>query len=141
MPRQQSLMSYASTTVSPGKSKEQIEAMLQKVGAIGFRWDSGLPGDARGFEQLGAILEWKDRKLAFRLKIEYENERERKRMLRALYWYLKAKIEAVQLGLVDLEQEFFPFMLAPSGKTMYEELGGSSIRLLAAPNENEEVEL
>ncbi len=140
MSRKQSLISYANTSVSSGRSKEQIEAMLQKVGAVGFRWDSGLPGEVCGFEQLGAIIEWNGRKLAFRLKIEYEDERERKRMLRALYWYLKVKIEAVQLGLVDLEQEFLPFMLAPSGKTMYEELGGSDIRLLAAPDESAEME-
>ena len=46
----ESLKSYANTSVSPGRTKEQIEGLLRRVGAIGFRWDSGLPvPQASGF--------------------------------------------------------------------------------------------
>lgn len=141
---QQSLKSYAHTSVGAGRTKEQIETLLKKVGAIGFRWDSHIPYEdefgvgAEGDEQLSALIQWHGRKLAFRLRIEYVTEREQRQNLRALYWYLKAKIEAIEFGIVDLEQEFLPYMLAPSGKTVYDELGGSSVRLLAAPNEEEE---
>ena len=138
-----SLKSYANTSVGAGRTKEQIELLLHKVGAVGFRWDSGLPygeefnGGADGFEQLSAIIRWHGRKLAFRLRIQYATDRQQRQNLRALYWYLKAKIEAIEFGIVDLEQEFMPYMLAPSGQTLYDELGGSELKLLSAPEEED----
>ena len=70
----QSLKSYANTSVGAGRTKEQIEKLIQKVGAVGFRWDSGLPElrdseNACGYEQLSALIHWHRRKLAFRLRI------------------------------------------------------------------------
>lgn len=135
-----SLRSYANTSVGAGRSKEQIEKLLHKVGAVGFRWDSGLPQlrdseNAVGFEQLTAALSWNDRKLAFRLRIEYASDKQQRQNLRALYWYLKAKIEAIEFGIVDLEQEFMPYMLAQSGRTLYDELGGVNTRLLLEAGE------
>ena len=136
-----SLRSYANTSVGAGRTKEQIEALLKKVGAVGFRWDSGLPYEDKvgrgtdGFEQLTAAIRWHDQQLAFRLRIEYTTDRQQRQNLRALYWYLKAKIEAIEFGIVDLEQEFMPYMLAPSGKTMYDELGGTTMKLLTTPQE------
>jgi hypothetical protein len=130
-----SLASYANTGVPPGRSKEQIEELLIKVGAVGFRWSSRttLPGE----EVLEAGLEWQGREVAFRLKVTYEDERERKQRLRALYWYLKAKVEAIIFGLVDLEREFLPYMLTASGETVFDHLGGQNMRLLAAPEVEE----
>lgn len=135
-----SLRSYANTSVGAGRSKEQIEKLLHKVGALGFRWDSGLPQlrdseNAVGFEQLTAALSWHGRKLAFRLRIEYSSDKQQRQNLRALYWYLKAKIEAIEFGIVDLEQEFMPYMLAPSGRTLYDELGGANAKLLLEAGE------
>ncbi len=135
-----SLKSYAHTSVGAGRSKEQIELLLHKVGAVGFRWDSSLPqplvGDGCGYEQLTAALSWNDRKIAFRLRIEYTTPKQQRQNLRALYWYLKAKIEAIEFGIVDLEREFMPYMLAPSGQTMYDELGGRNMRLLLESGES-----
>ncbi len=135
-----SLSSYAHTSVPAGRSKEQIEKLLHKVGAVGFRWDSGLPqGNAVGFEQLTAALSWNGRKIAFRLRIEYASDKQQRQNLRALYWYLKAKIEAIEFGIVDLEREFMPYMLAPSGRTMYDELGGANMQLLLESGEESDV--
>ncbi len=130
-----SLQSYASTAVTPGRTKEQIEDLLQHVGAVGFRWSSRttLPGE----EILEAGLEWNGRELAFRLKVAFEDDRQRKQRLRALYWYLKAKVEAIQFGLVDLEQEFLPYLLTHTGETIFDSLGGQDMKLLAAPSEIE----
>lgn len=141
-----SLRSYANTTVGAGRSKEQIETLLKKVGAIGFNWVSQLPYDkddgasVGGLEQLNAMIRWEGRTLSFRLSVTWDTERQQRQNLRALYWYLKAKIEAIEFGIVDLEQEFMPYMLAQSGRTLYDELGGSNSRLLAAPVEREEGE-
>lgn len=136
----QSLKSYANTNVSVGKTKEQIETLLQRVGAVGFQWNSGLPElrdseNACGFEQITAGIRWHNRDLAFRLRIEFIGERRKRQCLRALYWYLKAKVEAIEFGIVDLEQEFMPYILAPSGETLYDELGVSVMRLLPPSKE------
>jgi hypothetical protein len=130
---QSSLQSYAKTPVSSSRTKEQIEALLDRIGAVGFRWSSRtvLPGR----ETLEAGLEWNGREIAFRLVVNFEDDQQRKQRLRALYWYLKAKVEAIQFGLVDLEQEFMPYLLTASGETVYDELGGANIKLLAAPKE------
>lgn len=115
--RGSALQSYVQTAVPPHKSKEQVEELLQRVGAIGFRWSS-----FQGRETLEAGLKWEEGRIAFRLVVDYEDDQERKQKLRALYWYLKAKVEAIQFGLVDLEQEFLPYMLTPSGRTVFEEI-------------------
>lgn len=138
-----SLESYAHTSVSPGRTKEQIEKLLERVGAVGFRWDSGRPQQsdgnsvydvlAHGYEQLTAGLRWNDREIAFRLRIEYLDEKKQRQNLRALYWYLKAKIEAIEFGIVDLEQEFLPYVLVSGDETVYDSLGGPNLRLLVAP--------
>ena len=130
-----SLRSYSNTSVTPGATKEQVDKLLAKIGAVGFRWSS-----MANRETLEAFLEWNGKKIGFRLHVDYEDERERKQRLRALYWYLKAKVEAIQFGLVDLEREFLPYLLTASGQTVYDELGGKNMRLLAAPKEgsNEE---
>ena len=105
--------------------------MLTRVGAVAFRWASRtiLPGE----DVLEAGLEWKGRELAFRLSIQFEDERQRKQRLRALYWYLKAKVEAIQFGIIDLEQEFLPYLITASGETVYDHLGGTNMKLLALP--------
>ena len=129
--RGSSLESYANTSVAPGRTKEQIEELLTRVGAVAFRWASRtiLPGE----DVLEAGLEWKGRELAFRLSIQFEDERQRKQRLRALYWYLKAKVEAIQFGIIDLEQEFLPYLITASGETVYDHLGGANMKLLALP--------
>ncbi len=131
-PRQgTSLQSYAQTQVAAGKTKDQIEELLTRVGAVGFRWASRtvLPGE----DILEAGLECNGRQLAFRLAVRYEDDRERKQRLRALYWYLKAKVEAIQFGIIDLEQEFLPYLITASGETVFDHLGGSNMKLLALP--------
>lgn len=128
------LKSYSDTTVSPGRSKEQIEGLLLKVDATGFRWSTQLASSSGpGYERLEAALDWNEKQIAFRLEVDYEDERQKRQRLRALYWYLKAKIEAIQFGLVDLEREFLPYLITSSGKTVYEELGGTGMKLLPAP--------
>jgi len=126
-----SLKSYAQTSVSPGQSRDHIQRLLEAVGAKGFCWTSsvGYPG----FEKLEAGLEWQERPIAFRLEVDFEDERQHKQKMRALYWYLKAKVEAIQFGLVDMEREFLPYLLTQGGKTVYEELGGANMKLLEAP--------
>ncbi len=130
------LKSYAGTTVSPASSRQHIQDLLEKVGAVGFRWTQGVGFPGR--EQLDVALEWDGRELTFRLTVTYEDAREWKQKMRALYWFLKTKVEAVQMGLVDMQQEFLPHLLTGSRdnpRTVWEELGGSNMKLLAPGQE------
>lgn len=129
------LKSYSNTTVSPAQSRQNVEDLLVKVGAKGFRWAStvGYPGR----EGLEAVIEWEGRPLSFRIEVSFKDERQRRQLMRALYWYLKTKIEAVQLGLVDLEHEFLPYLLTTEGRTVFEQLQDSLPKMLAAPPEAE----
>ena len=130
-----SLKSYALTSVPPGQSRDHIQKLLEVVGAKGFRWSSsvGYPGH----EMLEAALEVEKRLIAFRLQVNFADQREHKQKMRALYWYLKAKVEAIQFGLVDLEREFLPYLLVAGGETVYEQMGGANIKLLEAPSESD----
>lgn len=114
----ESLASYKGTQVSASASKEDIEGLLLKVGAKGFQWSNTL-GE---IETLNALLDWQDRPVAFRLSVRYTSESERKQKLRVMYWYLKTKIEAIQFGLIDLEEEFLPYLLTKTGETVSEQI-------------------
>ena len=116
------LRSYADTRVPSSRSREQIETLLKRVGVDAFRWTTTSGGEAIEF-----IWPHEGESLGFRLVIHTEEDRQRARMLRVLFWYLKTKIEAIEAGLVDMEQEFLPHMLMPGGQTVYEatrEAGG-----------------
>jgi len=127
------LDSYVRTAVAPHQSKADIEALLERVGATGFRWSS-LVGVR---EILEAGLKVGTHHVAFRLQVDFSSEKERKQRLRALYWYLKAKIEAIQFGLVDLEREFLPYLLTTENRTVFDELSLVERKgwLLEAPQE------
>lgn len=125
------MKAYRQTTVSAAKSRDGIDRLLEKVGVVGFRWATELD---KGRETLEALLEVDGKKLGFRLSVDYEDERTRRQVMRALYWYLKSKIEAVECGLVDLEEEFLPYLLTKSGQTVAEMLAGDpQFELLQLP--------
>ena len=127
-----SLKSYAKTSVSVASSRESIDQLLEKIGAVGFRWSSEI---GQGRETLEALIEVDEKKLGFRLTVTCGDERERRQMMRALYWYLKTKVEAIQFGLVDLEREFLPYLIMRSGQTVAEELAGDpNFELLQLPS-------
>ena len=129
------LKSYAATTVTPAQSREHVQDLLEKIGAVGFRWSMTVGAPAE--EVLEAGLKFDERVLAFRLKVAYEDEREHRQKMRALYWYLKTKVEAIIFGLVDLEEEFLPYLLTADGRTLWEVQQSSLPALLAGPSNEE----
>lgn len=128
----------AETSVSVEKSRAEIERTLDRYGATSFMygWDPGRA--AIGFVVRG-------RQIRFLLPMPDKNEREfthtpergtprsesqayaaweqacRQRW-RALALVIKAKLEAVETGIVSFETEFAMFMVLPSGRTVGEEL-------------------
>ncbi len=126
---------YKQTTVSASKSRDDIEKLLAKVGVVGFRWGSNLQNAE---ETIEAALDWKGRRVGFRITVKYDDEKHRRQVMRALYWYMKSKIEAIEFGLVELEREFLPYLLTNTGKTVADMLANDArfeIKALPAGND------
>lgn len=125
---------YAATTsVSVAKSKAEIEDTLHRYGASGFM--SGWLG-----EKAMIAFQVRNRQVKFVLPMPAKNSREfthsptgklrasdaihaaweqgcRQRW-RALALAIKAKLEAVECGIVTFDQEFLAHIVGPNGQTV-----------------------
>jgi hypothetical protein len=102
---------------------------VARIGVDAVRWTT--MADQEGIE-----FRWprpESTPLAFRFTIAFDSPTKRAQMLRVLYWYLKSKIEAIEMGLVDLEQEFLPQMLTQGGRTVYESVQDRGMEQLVGP--------
>ncbi|TDP92398.1 hypothetical protein EDF62_1605 [Leucobacter luti] len=52
-----------------------------------------------------------------------EHEKAVRQRWRALGLVIKAKLEAVESQIATLEQEFFPYLVLPGGRTVFEQVG------------------
>lgn len=126
---------YAATTQVPvEKSKGEIERTLRRYGAKSFAY---YQDDTR------AVIAFvkNDRQIRFALPMPNPNDQEfvfhsrgrrtdsareamyeqaTRQKWRALALVIKAKLEAVEAGIVSFEQEFLPFMVLPGGGTVFE---------------------
>ena len=117
---------YESTVVPESKSLLDIEYLLRlhKVDAV--RWTT-----SAALIRIEFAWPYHGTNLSFRMDLAIhtqdvdgmrmtvrEIEQERRRQLRVLLNHIKAKLVAVEEGLVDLEQEFLPYMLGPGGRTV-----------------------
>lgn len=126
------------TSVSVERSKADIEALLRKHGAEGYHsgWQAAsnvAPGwDSIEFLWQGKVIRFKLTRPALndatlqktlqtvRDKGAYLEQLSRQRW-RLLLLVVKAKLEAVEGGVVVFEEEFLPFIVDPvSGKTVGE---------------------
>jgi hypothetical protein len=119
------------TTVSVEKSRSEIEAMLTRYGATSLMSGSNQIESVVGFEM-------KDRKIMFRLplpdrkrftkdgrgtlrpadKIAQAWEQACRSSWRALALSVKAKLEAVEIGITTFEDEFLAHIVMPDGMTV-----------------------
>lgn len=131
---------YASKTmVSAERSRAEIEATLRRYGATQFAygWDQA---DGREYALIGFMMH--SRKIRFRLpmplredpvirltptrmlRTEAAAEKEYQRIVRqrwrALLLVIKAKLEAVESGIVTFEDEWLAHTLLPDGRTVGE---------------------
>lgn len=131
---------YASkTTVSPERSRAEIESTLKRYGAGGFAygWDDDegvamvafkhegrqvrfmLPVPPQeDFRRTPNTRQWRDN--AAMLKAHDQAVKQR---WRALALSIKAKLEAVEAGIVTFEEEFLAHFVLPGGRTVAETLG------------------
>ncbi len=122
------------TSVSTGKTREEIEKCLIRYGATGF---------AYGWQDNTALVTFmvKDRRVKFMLplpdkatrrfthtpdrgkarsveQIEALFEQECRSKWRALYLVIKAKLEAVESDITTFEDEFMAHIVLPNGNTV-----------------------
>lgn len=117
------------TTVSPEKSRGEIEATLTRYGASKFMY--GWQGD-----QAVIAFEAHGRRIRFILPLPHSIERgpkgrrlknpkqalerETRQRWRALALCIKAKLEAVESNIATFEDEFLPYTMLPNGMTVGE---------------------
>ena len=158
--------SYDSTSVTIGRTREQIDVLLRKWGVNGVQWEDS-------FDEGNVTLRfrWDNDGIAFvaRYKLDLEpdekireqavdlrngkfskNKYERilkergKREHRLLLGFLKNVFEAVGEGIISAEAVFLPWLEDAEGKTLYErikpamkQLGTSSLQKALAETEED----
>lgn len=128
----------ANTDVSSERSRAEIERTLNRYGATGFAY-----GWVEGHALIGFIMN--ERHVRFLLPLPDPNSREFthtpernqarsraaterqyeqavKQRWRALSLVVKAKLEAVESGIVDFISEFGPFVVLPDGSRMIDHM-------------------
>jgi hypothetical protein len=126
------------TRVSVDRSQAELQNILRRYGAtqIAFGWGTAQDGSE------GVLIGFAINKRLIRMKIRFPSKndvaispagRRRKsealereyiksilQMWRALVLVVKAKLEAITIGLTTIDDEFLGFMVLPSGQTMGE---------------------
>lgn len=115
---------YANKTKVPAnQTRNEIETLLTKAGASGFIYGSVAEKAMVGFEMQG----WR---LRFMLPMPHKTRSmndnqvaaETRRRWRALLLVLKAKLEAVNSGIVEFQREFLPFIVVRGNETVGDQI-------------------
>lgn len=129
-------MAYDKTAVPVYKTREEVDKLLRAAGATGMAWMEGdhpqYPGKrviALRFirpEKMGT----NQVPIAVRMlvpvpavKVAKEQDQLLRQYHRALYYYLKSQLEAVQFGLVQFTEAFLPHLEMGNGLTVYQQIG------------------
>jgi hypothetical protein len=143
---------YAETTeVSTGRSRDEIECTLQRYGATEFVYGWNESRAVVGFRMRGRMIKLQ-LPLPDRQAREFTHtpgrglprsteqaaaawEQACRQRWRALALVIKAKLEAVEAGIVTFEEEFLAHTMLPSGQTY----GEFALPQLAAVYERQEM--
>ena len=152
MPRRRK-RAYEGTSVSIGRSREEIDLLLRNWGVSGIQWEDDFK---RGIVNLRFRWENKNDKSSyiarFQLALDDDEKLEElsidgrsgkpsekkldrlkaergKREHRVLSAFLKNVFEAVEQGIIDAEAVFLPWIEDSEGLTVYERLGPVMKRL------------
>jgi len=126
----------AKTEVTSERSRSEIERTLGRYGASHFGYMTE-PGRAmvafrKDDRQVRFVVPLPDRgsreftltptgKRASDTAAEAKYEQAIRQRWRALALVVKAKLEAVEAGIAEFDQEFYAYTVLPSGRTVYEE--------------------
>lgn len=136
MPR---LKAFSNTKIDVFKTQGDLETLLAKRGIRASRW-SHFGESVKDAGEVRLEFSWQPQPakvgetrepLGFRIAVEYKGETgpaggqrgtTREQAARAVYWHVKNLFDAVDFGIVDLEQAFMPYLLLPNGETAYERM-------------------
>lgn len=129
---------YASdTSVTPERSRAEIERTLQRYGATSFAYGYEEERAVIGFRAHGKYVRFslpvpdrhaQDFRLTATGQVRSEGAAEEawrkavRQRWRALALMVKAKLEAVESGIVTFEEEFMAHLVLPDGRTTGETL-------------------
>jgi hypothetical protein len=125
-------MKYANqTSVSPDRSRAEIEKILTRYGATGFMYGWSDRGAVIGFmmggKQYKCVLHLPNKDDFMRsekgrrrtsLQAQGAFDQASRQRWRALALVIKAKLEAVESKISTVETEFMPWMVLPNGETV-----------------------
>lgn len=136
---------YANTDVSVEKSQMQIDTLLAAHRITDIRWTSTTTLKALEFHHAVREVTEKDcwgyqpcadnpkrnhrshkvtkvrAVLGVRIVVAWSaDDKERRRLMRVLWWMLKSKFEIVDAGLVVFEEEFMPHLTLGQGRRMWD---------------------
>lgn len=125
----------AKTTVSAAKTQVDIQLLLKMHKATDV---------ATGEKGESAVVTFKVNQRRFRMNFAYPEvqtfartggravrtpaqqkaarDQEIRRLWRALFLIIKGKLEALESGIVTLEEEFLPYIVTEDGQTLYERI-------------------
>jgi hypothetical protein len=127
---------YRNSHVSYASTKNDIEEMLKEAGAKALRWtetEDSMQGKALPLLEFAFPFELKGVERGFIVRVQAPLLSDRKRgnrgyittpnrgaSMRLLFWYLKARLEAVRFGLEDVFEAFMPRVIneLPDGRTV-----------------------
>lgn len=123
------LKSFSNTSISAFKTQDDLEKLLAKYGIPASRWTHFAQVKE---EQDGRIqFEFESDGRPYRVTVSYRKEvgpnggsrgTTREQAARAIFWHVKNLFDAVDFGIVTLEEAFLPYMLGPGGKTVFEHI-------------------
>lgn len=122
-------MAYAArTTVPVDRTRAEIEKILYKYHASAFAYMGSGTQHILLFEMQGRRMRFtlpmpeeatfRKGRTSVQAKAAYEQELRRR--WRALALMIKAKLEAIESGIVTMEEEFLPYTVVAEGHTVYE---------------------
>lgn len=135
----------ANTEVSSERSRAEIERTLMRYGAQGFGYMSephrAMIAFHKDGRQVRFVIALPDRnsreftltptgKVATASAAENKYEQAVRQRWRALALVVKAKLEAVEAGIAEFDQEFFAHTVLPNGKTVYEQMADDVVRAI-----------
>ena len=134
------LTSYANTTVNYTKTQGEIIQLFDKYGIQDVRF-TNLGSAGKLILEFTNLVEIQKKMVPASVRIVIPNitEKNRNQLHRALFYYLKSKLEALSFEFIEFTKEFFPYLvtLDDTGRptTIYDYLG-PQFKLALASGQN-----
>ena len=101
---------YQHTTVNYMKTQVKVSELLRKYDIVDTRWTNMKDQVIFEFNKMVEI-ESQERLAGVRIVIKGVDEGNRNQLHRALFYYLKSKMEFLDFGFIEFLQEFMPHLI------------------------------